>query len=71
MEWINANDKLPEIEKEVLVYFAGSYWVMMRLKYKNPKGETIIKWSDGNQCYAGIDAWMPLPDAPKEKVSKE
>ena len=62
--WRDARNELPDVEREVLVYFAGAYCVMMRLKYTSPKGETEIKWSDGNRSYIGVDAWMPLPDPP-------
>ena len=64
MEWISVKDRLPEIEDAVLVYHFGQYCVMMRLKYKNHKGETEIKWSDGNLSYAGVECWMPLPPPP-------
>lgn len=62
--WRDANKEIPEIEQAVLVYFSGAYCVMMRLKYISPKGETVIKWSDGNRSFIGVDAWRPLPDPP-------
>ena len=62
--WRDANKEFPEIEQAVLVYFSGAYCVMMRLKYISPKGETVIKWSDGNRSFIGVDAWRPLPDPP-------
>ena len=62
--WRDVRNELPDVGREVLVYSAGAYCVMMRLKYTSPKGETRIKWSDGNRSYIGVDAWMPLPDPP-------
>lgn len=68
MEWINIEDRLPEIEKDVLVLDVE----------KTTSGNRIIKyfiaslWDDW--CFYTDDElhilnathWMPLPQPPKE-----
>ena len=64
MEWISVKDRLPDINKQVLVYDANSKGL----------ASAIIHLVNGKVCFMGygddlatdITHWMPLPKPPKE-----
>ena len=66
-EWISVKDRLPETEREILIYTDCEYIYMARM-YED--GEA---WPVSNGCGCcgykeSFTHWMPLPEAPKEKV---
>lgn len=66
-EWINVKDKLPEINKEVLIY-RGSY-IGVPMSIYTYLGHD--EWEDEYGYWTraddeGITHWMPLPKPPRE-----
>lgn len=64
MEWISVHDRLPELEKEVLVYdsFGNMYIGLITDGWKG------LYWVD-EECINISDIvthWMPLPEPPKD-----
>lgn len=79
-QWIPVTERLPELNKEVLVYavgkidgFIGSsvYALTERFLFKFfPSGKGTEEWRSPWQYFMGdyeITHWMPLPEPPKEE----
>ena len=67
-EWISVKDRLPETNKEVLVYRGGYIGGLMNV-YTYVGNDT---WEDDYGFWSrtdddGITYWMPLPEPPIEK----
>ena len=71
MEWINCNDRLPELKDDsVLVYFSktGSietvhiedYFKDITAGHDDQGRQALTKW----YTWQGVTHWMPLPEAP-------
>jgi len=62
IKWISVEDKLPEDDRDVLVYYGN-----------NRCGVEWINWVKG-KCYGwcgednivSVTHWMPLPESPKD-----
>jgi hypothetical protein len=59
-EWISVEDRLPEINEEVLIYPSG--WIMCG----SFDGETWVDEDRVNPVFH-VTYWMPLPMPPKEE----
>jgi len=66
-EWISVEDKMPDVDEPVLIYYEGlyvgcaSHW----------KAKSHFYWNFNCDCYSGsgpqcVTHWMPLPKPPKE-----
>ena len=65
-EWISCAERLPEYNKEVLVYNSGLIRVYSLSKGNNWRSD---KWEDEHGDWQSLDDvthWMPLPQLPKE-----
>jgi len=67
-QWIKVEDKLPEVEKDVLLFDPGSCQRIF-LGYIECEGAGKFWRVDGfSNCYLGdFTHWMPLPEPPKEE----
>lgn len=66
--WVNVKDKLPEINKDVLIRVKClSYFNIEQGVYKG-NNEWINCWfSIRNEGIYPVTHWMPLPESPEEK----
>lgn len=58
MKWISVKDKLPKLDKDVLVW-DGNYMSVMWID----RNENRFKSMDS--LYHDVSHWMPLPEPPK------
>lgn len=74
MEWIKFSDRLPELQKNILVIYEDNIYTAQYLYYEQDKPfySLNIK-SDGCGCCAGDDKigtnifyWSEMPQLPKE-----
>lgn len=78
MEWINVKDKLPDIEKQVIVFEPScdpnhpEYFTMAITSYMGPKPRGYrgywYEWPDGQDEQPGGYApthWRDIPEPPK------
>lgn len=49
-EWINVNDKLPELREEVLAYTSGGFMEVARLDFKYEKKDVSV--------YVGLNSFI-------------
>jgi len=63
MEWISIKDRLPDIDKRVLIYLSHGV-IKVDERYKSLYGKQIGNW---RYTYpeTNITHWMPLPEPPK------
>lgn len=77
MEWINVNERLPEDDKEVLIYikhadypcqalYTDGYWVVSRQVRDTAKDGDMSQPSIPLWATKDITHWMPLPEPPKQ-----
>lgn len=70
MEWIKTTEKLPENQKDVLMYFDSGN---MAVGFWHDKDEVVTFWcaytDDGfyTDCDCEPVYWMPLPEPPEER----
>lgn len=70
MEWIKTTEKLPENQKDVLMYFDSGN---MAVGFLHDKDEVVTFWcayiDDGfyTDCDCEPVYWMPLPEPPEER----
>lgn len=67
MTWIKCTDRLPELNKEVLIYFNGCF--ISYLRQYDFKGNIRKAWMDcenTNFKWEDITHWMPLPEPPND-----
>lgn len=68
-KWISVKERLPEIGKNVLIYFKSGE---MAVAFVFDTDEDFVFWravtDDGWTCDCGAvpTHWMPLPEPPKE-----
>ena len=67
--WISTNDRMPEKDKDVLVWLYGDYYIG---RYNQDPDNLQMRWLfegfnlyEDNMSY--ITYWMPLPKPPEEK----
>lgn len=58
ISWMSVSEKLPPIEKDVLVYDGFSIYITNRLDHDG------IIWDESNQIFDEITHWMPMPETP-------
>ena len=66
--WIPCSERLPESEREVLVYVKGDFdnsIPFITTAYRNSEGDWQSDY-DGEVIDSKITHWMPLPEPPKE-----
>lgn len=75
-QWISVNDRLPEIDEYVLIYWKlqkdkkeGGYWDMLEIarveSITHRKDSVSVLWVDNDYNYKTPTHWMPLPKPPK------
>ena len=67
MDWISIKDKLPEVNKEVIVCAEdNTYWWGII----TDSGNFYVRYGDG---WAGkiVTHWMPLPKIPERKMHND
>jgi hypothetical protein len=58
MKWISTKDKLPDLDKEALVYCAKDNIIGLAYRYKSRNGE-YLGWREiGGCCYEDL-TWFP------------
>ena len=65
MKWILISEKLPPVEKEVLIY---SIYKTVRIWNRTGQSEKTSFWEDSDGYWREKDeviAWMPLPKPPR------
>lgn len=65
-EWINTKEKLPEIEKDVLVSFQDENYIEIGCITSNSDGSLFWVGSEWTSKLYGVAYWMPLPEPPNE-----
>jgi hypothetical protein len=69
-EWISVKDRLPEVDKNVLVITAhGSFKIARCNIYKN--GTQVVWATNDGLGERAITHWMPLPEPPEMKGGAE
>lgn len=67
MEWISVKDRLPNADKEVLVWYRGQSFNRDYFSYEigelDDQGQF---WIEGDVRAMEVLAWMPLPEPYKE-----
>ena len=74
MEWISVKDRLPDFEKEVLIFYP--WQGQSGVKYETisvasledmttGKNHLSTHWTDGEHHTVNPTHWMPLPEPPK------
>ena len=77
MKWISVNERLPEIDEYVLIYWKlqkdkkeGGYWDMLEIakveSITHRKDSVSVSWIDCDYNAKTPTHWMPLPEPPKE-----
>ena len=70
MEWIPVTERLPEVDKNVLVFACGNEITIGRMKRQTENGYHVFIICHGiarELARPGrITHWMPLPEPPKE-----
>lgn len=70
--WISVEERMPEVDCNVLVYATGEYDSVVAITSLTNKlhGFNITGWRDPWMCFFhdyAITHWMPLPNSPKEE----
>ena len=68
-QWIRAEERLPEGNKEVLIYLPEYDSVEMAALFTIPS-MNLREWAQNEDAYMldEVSYWMPLPEPPKEDV---
>lgn len=67
-EWIDVNERLPELNTRVLVYYfcAEGYSTITVARFdKYTNGDIWWELDDDNQELCIVTHWMPLPEPPR------
>lgn len=66
-DWVNTKDRLPEEQKEVLIYLPEYDSVEMAALFTIPS-MNLREWAQNEDAYMfdEVSYWMPLPEPPKE-----
>lgn len=73
MEWISVKEKLPELDKPVLICYVGCHDKKLHndavaIYTKNKYADNLYSWYftvDGRIVKLKIKYWAPLPEPPK------
>jgi hypothetical protein len=65
MEWIDINEKQPELGQDVLV--ASSGFITVASLYKTSIDNTVFYFEDSYCEFIMVEFWMPLPEYPQTK----
>lgn len=66
--WISCDDRLPDIDKDVIVYY--SFWKDNPIQIAHLQSDFLFwETSDGefNFPAIGVTHWMPLPEPPEKE----
>lgn len=69
MGWISVNDRLPEKDKDVLVFVDNLYIKIAWIDTVNENGTFWLYDIQGYYDEGSIEYWMPLPKPPNAKDS--
>ena len=66
--WISVRDRLPPLDKEVLVYTNGNIRVCSLIRPSHETADVVWEddygyWDD-DEGIAAVSHWMPLPEPP-------
>ena len=66
-QWVSVKDRLPEEQKEVLIYLPEYDSVEMAALFEIPS-LNLKEWAQNEDAYMlnEVSHWMPLPEPPKE-----
>jgi len=66
-QWIRAEERLPEVQKEVLIYLPEYDSVEMAALFTIPSMK-LREWAQNEDAYMldEVSYWMPLPEPPEE-----
>lgn len=71
MEWISVNDRLPEIDQNVLLFTDSGIIEGCRIDSKYGEWNFISLLAHGCGCCSSdediVTYWMPLPEPPKKE----
>ena len=65
MEWISVKDRLPEKEKEVLVYWTNTSQCKRHYEIIYYTGDHWFCLDDKVRPWIKVTHWMPLPEPPE------
>jgi hypothetical protein len=65
MEWINVNDRLPELGRDVLILTSYSKMATAHIDDETKPSYGWIDCMRGQHSYGSVTHWMPLPEPPK------
>lgn len=67
-DWVNTKDRLPEVQKEVLIYLPEYDSVETAALFEIPS-LNLKEWAQNEDAYMlnEVSHWMPLPEPPKER----
>lgn len=66
-KWISVKDRLPEVQKEVLIYLPEYDSVEIAALFTIPS-MNLREWTQNEDAYMldEVSYWMPLPEPPEE-----
>lgn len=66
-QWVSVKDRLPEVQKEVLIYLPEYDSVEIAALFTIPS-MNLREWAQNEDAYMldEVSYWMPLPEPPKE-----
>lgn len=65
-EWISVEERLPEVGKEVLVYWRNTSQKAEHFELTHYTGDHWYLLDNTGRPWIEVVAWMPLPESPKE-----
>lgn len=66
-QWVSVKDRLPEVQKEVLIYLPEYDSIEMAALFEIPS-LNLKEWTQNEDAYMlnEVSHWMPLPEPPEE-----
>lgn len=67
-QWVSVKDRLPEVQKEVLIYLPEYDSVEIAALFEIPS-MNLREWAQNEDAYMldEVSYWMPLPEPPEER----